>query len=146
MKIVDHISDNRWLYVRLLPVAFVLFCPAPATDSVALIPILPALLFVTAMAVGLFFWITLGPDDSGRYSLRQLFLYASLLPLSRSTCAIWTYLGVLVLTMSASSLLWSGRAFFQALLIDLAFGIGILSSTILAHARLTRRCKGTRKG
>jgi hypothetical protein len=101
---------------------------------------LPAFAFIIVVAVALFCWITLGPDDGGRYSLKELFVSAPLVPISRSTAAIWTYLGVLILAMTLSTVLWSGPLPLPALVIDLGFGVAILAATMLAHWRLTRRC------
>ena len=141
MWLLDHLSRNRWVYIRLVPLAFALLWPSPAADAhLASFPILPAVGFIIVMAFALFFWIILGPDEGGRYSLAELLVSAPFLPISRSTAAIWAYLGVLILVMTLAAVLWSGPLPLEALLLDVGFGGAILCATALAHSRLTRRC------
>jgi hypothetical protein len=143
--ILTHIQRRPWLYVRLAVLCAAVFASAEPLDSVALSSdaFLPLLIFVCAFPLFVFFWVIIGRDDGATYSLRELFLYAPLVPVSRMTTAIWTFLGVLVLSASLSHALWTSHAMSLPLAINTLFGVFLLASALCGYFvqrnRLTRR-------
>jgi hypothetical protein len=141
-----HIWRKRWLYVRLLPLLLVIVSPGPMAHVQSNVShaLLPLVLFIIGLPILLFIWILLGPDDAGEYSLKELFFDAPMLPLSRSTCAIWTYLGLLSFTMALSFAVHSSEKFGTASLINFASSTAILLGAIggyyVKRYRLTNRC------
>jgi hypothetical protein len=144
--LLAHIRRRPWLYVRLAIFCVAVFASAESLEPVALSSnaFVPLLIFVFAFPLFLFFWIIIGRDDGAAYSLRELFLYAPLLPISRMTTAIWTFLGVLVLSASLSHVLWTFHATSLPLAIDALFGVLLLASALCGYFvqrnRLTNRC------
>ena len=95
----------------------------------------------------LFFWILGGPDQGTDYTLRDLLLFSPMWPISRSTAAIWSYLGILFIAMSLvqTGAILSAHANLTAdIFISFSFGCFILIAALGAHVikrnRLTRRC------
>jgi hypothetical protein len=103
----------------------------------------PLLIFVCAFPLFVFFRIIIGRDDGATYSLRELFLYAPLVPISRMTTTIWMFLGVLVLSASLSHALWTSHATPLPLAINTLLGGLLLASALCGYFvqrnRLTRR-------
>jgi hypothetical protein len=141
-----HVRRRPWLYARLAILCATVFASAGPLDSAAPSSdaFVPLFIFACAFPLFVFFWIIIGRDDGAKYSLRELFLYAPLLPISRMTTAIWTLLGVLVLSASLSHALWTSRAMSLPLAINILFGVLLLASALCGYFvqrnRLTRRC------
>lgn len=134
------------MYVRLVFLCVAVVASADPLDSLVLNPnaFVPLLIFVCAFPLFVFFWIIIGRDDGATYSLRGLFLYSPLVPISRMTTAIWTFLGVLVLSASLSDVLWTSHAMSLPLAINILFGVLLLASALCGYFvqrnRLTNRC------
>jgi hypothetical protein len=141
-----HIRRRPWLYVRLTLLCVVVFASVESLDPVPLSSkvFVLSLIFACAFPVFVFFRIIIGRDDGVTYSLRELFLYAPLVPISRMTTAIWTFFGVLVLSATLSHTLWTSRAMTVPLAINTLFGVLLLASALCGYfvqrKRLTRRC------
>jgi hypothetical protein len=147
--LIAHVRRNRWLYFRLIP----LFGIVLSVGSVAETgfdyshSFIPLLLFIIILPIVLFFWILAGPDDGPNYPVKELLLFSPMLPISRSTAAIWSYLGILVITLSLAATrdTLSAHAKLTAdIFISFSFGCFILIAALGAHAvkrnRLTGRC------
>jgi hypothetical protein len=119
----EHVWTNRWLYGRLVPICFAFLDPGRETPTLS--PFLPIVLFTIGMSLFLFIWIIAGPDDAGGYSLKELFLYAPMLPIRRNWCAIFSYLGICEMTMVLSSALHAKEKVWSSILINLSLAAAI---------------------
>jgi hypothetical protein len=143
--LLAHIRRRPWLYVRIAGFCIAVVASAGPFDSVSAISdaLVPLLIFIFAFPVLLFFWIIIGRDDGAAYSLWELFLYAPLVPISRMTTSIWTFLGVLVLSASLSQALWISHATSLPFAINILFGVLLLVSALCGYSvqrnRLTKR-------
>jgi len=134
-----HIRRSRWLYFRLILLFWVVL-PIDIVREIGLEDFhisFPLLFFIIILPMVLFFWILGGPDQGADYTLRDLLLFSPMLPISRSTAAIWSYLGILVVAMSlaqARDILSVHAKLTADIFISFSFGCFILIAALGAHA------------
>lgn len=136
----------RWEAFRAMGLLLLLLSPVSPTTSADYSQLfIYWILIPPAFAAIVFFWIIGGPDDAPRYTLRELFVSAPMWPLSRSTCAIWIYLGILAvligLTFIRDMLLTRTFQLFEAIS-SVYIGAVFIFSCLLAYHWKTKSRTG----
>lgn len=124
-----------WLLLRILLLAGVI----PSTESVTfqatpqqlIILLLGGLLICGAVGA----WVYFAPDESHQGSITALFWFTPLWPPTRFACAVWVFMGMLIMTGSMADIIESvaTRQTLAEALVTLVLGLVLIGLNLVIY-------------